>query len=78
MKIKEVVLKLVKELTENDTITETQTLLDDGLLDSLTTIDLITKLEEDFHIDIDSDDLNHQNFNTVENIVSLINLKTSK
>ncbi len=72
------ILALVKELTQNDQITMSQTLLDEGLIDSLTTIELITKLEEQFNINIDTDDLNHHNFNSVENITTLVNQKLPK
>ena len=71
-KIKEAVLIIVKELTQTTDIGIQQGLLDEGILDSLTTIELISKLEEHFGINIDSDDLNHQNFNTVENVALLV------
>ena len=66
------VLKLVRDLTESDDVQLTTNLLDEGILDSLTTIELITKLEDEFQINIDSEDLNHQNFNTVANIEALV------
>ncbi len=70
--IKEKVLKIVRDLTETDDVELTTNLLDEGILDSLTTIELITKLEEEFQINIDSEDLNHENFNTVSNIEALV------
>lgn len=70
--IKAKVFAIVKELTQNESVDIQQPLLDDGILDSLTTIELITKLEQQFGINIDSDDLNHQNFNTIENIALLV------
>ena len=66
------VLKLVRDLTENNDVQFNTNLLDEGILDSLTTIELISKLEDEFKINIDSEDLNHQNFNTVANIEALI------
>ena len=66
------VLKLVRDLTENNDVQLNTNLLDEGILDSLTTIELISKLEDEFRINIDSDDLNHQNFNTVVNIEALV------
>jgi len=70
--ITESVYQIVKDLTQNPDLYINKCLLDEGILDSLTTIELITKLEEIFNINIDSDDLNHQNFNTIENIVALV------
>jgi D-alanine--poly(phosphoribitol) ligase subunit 2 len=70
--ITEKVLKLVRDLTENNDVQFNTNLLDEGILDSLTTIELISKLEDEFKINIDSEDLNHQNFNTVSKIEALI------
>ena len=52
--IEEQILSIVKNITQNETIEIKQSLLDEGLLDSLTTIELITKLEEQFKISIDN------------------------
>lgn len=73
--IEEQILSIVKNITQNETIEIKQSLLDEGLLDSLTTIELITKLEEQFKISIDNDELNHENFNTISNISSIIKNK---
>lgn len=70
--ITELVYKIVKDITQNTDFYLNNSLLDEGILDSLSTIELITKLEEIFNINIESDDLNHKNFNTIENIVMLI------
>jgi acyl carrier protein len=71
-KITELVYKIVKDLTQTHDLNINKSLLDEGVLDSLSTIELITKLEEIFNINIDSDDLNHENFNSIESIVTLI------
>lgn len=78
MNIETRVLRIVEELTEIEDLTSGQLLLDEGILDSLTTIELITKLEEDFGIDIDTDDMSHHNFNSIENITELVLNKTNK
>ena len=68
----ESVHQMVIFITQNPDLDINKSLLDEGILDSLTTIELITKLEEVFKINIDSDELNHQNFNKIENIVTLV------
>ena len=70
--ITESVFQIVKDLTQSPDLDINMSLLDEGILDSLTTIELITKLEEIFNINIDFDELNHQNFNTITNIVALV------
>jgi len=73
--IEEQILKIVKSITQNETIEINQNLLDEGILDSLTTIELIAKLEEQFKINIENDELNHENFNTISSISSIIKKK---
>jgi acyl carrier protein len=52
-------------------------LQDSGLLDSLTTLSLISFLEESFAIQLDPSDVNADTFSTVDAIASLVTQKTS-
>ena len=72
---REEILNIVKEISNNNDIDFNNRLLDEGIIDSLSTIMLIQRLEEDFNIAIDNNDLNHDNFNTIENIYLLISVK---
>lgn len=71
-KIKKIVLDLVKKVGDNQNITEKSLLLDEGWIDSLSTITLLSELENKFSIEIDTEELSHENFNTIENISKLI------
>jgi len=71
-KIKKEVLDLVKKVGENENITEKSLLLDEGWIDSLSTITLLSELENKFSIEIETEELSHENFNTIENISKLI------
>ncbi len=71
-KIKKKVLDLVKKVGDNQNITEKSLLLDEGWIDSLSTITLLSELENKFSIEIDTEELSHENFNTIENISKLI------
>ncbi len=66
------VLTLVRKITENSTISENSLLLDEGWIDSLTAVILLDELEVEFSIKMDTDELTHENFNTIENISKLI------
>lgn len=72
----EEIFALIKQMVNNEELKVESLLLDEGIIDSLTTIELITALEEKFSLFIESEDLNHFNFNTIENIVLLINSKS--
>jgi len=47
-------------------------LLDNGILDSLKTLDLINLLEDHCSIEIDLDEVNHFQFNSIANLVELV------
>ncbi len=53
-------------------------LQESGLLDSLTTLSLISFLEESFKIQLDPADINAEAFRTVDAIVALVSEKTSR
>ncbi len=71
-KIKKEVLDLVKKVGDNQNITDKSLLLDEGWIDSLSTITLLSELENKFSIEIETEELSHENFNTIENISKLI------
>ena len=56
--------------------TET-TLIDDGLIDSLDIVAVVTELMEAFDVELGVDDLTPENFNSVEAIEELIESKQS-
>ena len=75
---REEILNIVKEISNNNDINFNNQLLDEGIIDSLSTIMLIQRLEEDFNIEINNNDLNHDNFNIIENIYLLISVKIKR
>ena len=57
---------------------ETETaLIDDGLIDSLDIVAIVTELMEAFDVELGVDDLTPENFNSVEAIEDLIERKQS-
>jgi acyl carrier protein len=71
----EKVLEIVISISNFKDLSRDQLLLDEGIIDSLSTIELIAELEEVFGVIIGPDDLNHYNFNSVNAICELINSK---
>jgi acyl carrier protein len=71
----EEILEILKNISNIPNLTTNQLLLDEGIIDSLSTIELINILEEKFTINIGPDDLNHFNFNTISAISNLVNSK---
>ena len=70
--MRERVLEILKP-TRMDVDFENETLLiDDGILDSFDIIQIVSDLNEEFDIDITADELEPENFNSLEAIVSLV------
>ena len=61
------------ETVTGRTLACSDSLLDTGYLDSLLTIQLIFELEAHFSVSIPSTELTHFNFNSLDNILDLIN-----
>ncbi|MDC0964611.1 acyl carrier protein [Candidatus Pseudothioglobus singularis] len=66
-KIKSIIESVIKKELLQD-----QSLLDDGVLDSLMTLNLIEELEKSFSISIATDEFSHFNFNSVMAINKMI------
>lgn len=47
-------------------------LIDDGILDSFDIISVVSDLNDEFDVDISADELEPENFNTVDAIVALV------
>lgn len=48
-------------------------IIDDGVLDSLEFMNLISELSERFGIEVDVDDIVPENFNSIESIAAMVN-----
>ncbi|MFC1745705.1 phosphopantetheine-binding protein [Candidatus Riflebacteria bacterium] len=72
----ETVARLKNVLTRIDSGLSTQdndsSLLDSGIIDSLSILKLVNEIEEEFNIEIDENDLEIENFETLNKIAELI------
>ena len=75
--MKKQIIEILSEICPGiDFETETA-LIDDGLIDSLDIVAVVTKLMEAFDVELGVDDLTPENFNSVEAIEELIESKQS-
>lgn len=75
--MKKQIIEILSEICPGiDFETET-TLIDDGLIDSLDIVAVVTELMEAFDVELGVDDLTPENFNSVEAIEELIESKQS-
>lgn len=69
----EKILEMLREIEPYEEIDETSSLIEDGILDSLTLVVLISEIESAFQIKIPEDRLQPELFENVPKIVELIN-----
>ena len=75
--MKKQIIEILSEICPGiDFETETA-LIDDGLIDSLDSVAVVTELMEAFDVELGVDDLTPENFNSVEAIEELIESKQS-
>lgn len=71
--MKEKILEILKEINPYEDIDEESRLIEDGILDSLTLVILISELETVFTVKIPEDKLQPELFENVTKIEELIN-----
>ena len=70
--MKEQILDILKEICPGIDFERETALIDDGLVDSLDIVSIVTELMDTFDVEISVEDLQPENFNTVDAIVELI------
>lgn len=70
--MKDQVLKILKGVRKDVDFEGATALIDDGILDSFDIISIVSDLNDEFDVDITADELEPENFNTVDAIVELI------
>ena len=70
--MREQVLEVLKSVRSDVDFEKEKLLIDDGVLDSFDIIGIVSELNETFDIDITVDELEPENFNTLEAITALV------
>ena len=68
----EQLLKILNDLHPEVDFANTSDLVDDGILDSLDIVTLITEIHEEFDVTIPAEEIIPENFNSVEDMMALI------
>ena len=66
------ILKILKDIRPDVDFINEKKLIDDKILDSFDIISIVADLNDHFDIEIDVEDLEPENFNTVEAILELV------
>ena len=70
--MKEKVLAVLQGVRKDIDFEHTVNLIDDDILDSFDIISIVSDLNETFDVDITADELEPENFNTLDAIVTLV------
>lgn len=70
--MREKVIAILSEICPGVDFEHETALIDDGLVDSLDIVSIVTELMDTFEVEITVDDLQSENFNSVDAIVRLI------
>ena len=68
----EKLIEILKELHEDVDFTVEQGLVDDGILDSLDIVSLVTEIDSEFDVRIPPEEIIPENFNSAEALWALI------
>ena len=70
--MKEQILALLEEVLPQIDFTASDTLVDDGILDSISIITMVSELSMEFGVTFDMNELTPENLNSLDAIVSTI------
>ena len=71
------IMEILTEICPGIDFENEKALIDDGLIDSLDIVAVVTELREAFDLELGVDDLTPENFNSVEAIEELIESRQS-
>ena len=70
--MREQIIEILTEICPGVDFEQETSLIDDGLIDSLDIVDVVTDLMDTFDVQLGVDDLTPENFNSVDAICQLI------
>lgn len=70
--MKQEIIRILKEVRPDVNFESESKLIDDGILDSFDIIQMVMELNECFDVEIQVEDLQPENFNSIEAMIELI------
>lgn len=70
--MKEQILSILSEVLPNIDFTASDRLVDDGILDSISIVTLVSELSMEFDVEFDLDQLEPKNLNSIDAIVQTV------
>lgn len=73
--MREKILEILTSIRPDVDFENEKSLIDDEILESFDVIQIVTELMEAFDVDIDADDIEAENLNSVEDMIELVESK---
>lgn len=73
--MREEILNLLSEAVPSVDFTASDTMMDDGTLESLTIVQIIGELATEYDLDFGFEDLSPENFNSIDAIAAMVERK---
>ena len=70
--MRETILEILKDLMPNVDFENATSLADDGIIDSINVVNIVTEIAIAFDVQIPCEALVNENFNSVDSIVNLV------
>lgn len=70
--MKQKIMSIVSEIVPDVDLEHANALIDDGILESFDIIQIVTALMDEFDIDIDADDIEPENLNSIDAMCELV------
>ena len=70
--MKEKILKILSGIRPECDFTQSVDFIEEGMLDSMDIVNLVTEIEDEFDIEIPATDISIKHFNSISNIIKII------
>ena len=70
--MKQKIIELLSGIRPECDFTQSVDFIEEGMLDSMDIVNLVTEMEEEFDIDIPATDISIKNFNNINSIIELV------
>ena len=75
--MKEKILNIIQDICPDVDFLKEKALIDDGIIDSFSVIQIITTFMDEFDIEIDADDIEPENLNSFDAMCNFVDRKMS-
>lgn len=69
---KEIMINILSDIDDEILMYDGANMIDDGIIDSFTIMEIVTEIEEKFDVEVNPDDVTEEHFKTLDAIVDFV------